>query len=365
MRPTTCPRLVSTAGYSLIELLISMGLLTVIMGATLGGLANVIKGNEIVMMIATRNNSLRAGLDLMVRDFLQVGSGLPASHAVSIPNGDGSVPVRIPGPPGSAFLTAVGDLTLPAVIPMAGVGPTVNGIQTDVISVLMADNAFMTIGLTAVASSSVVIAAGPDLGAGPDRVTPGQLMLISKGSFNTLVQVTAVDVDARQLTFADGDSLRLNQSGAAAGTLAALNAEEPVDSAAATLISRVRMITYYLDATVDPAHPRLVRRINNGDPLVFNNSLGTAVALDTVDLQFTYDISNGTGNPGNVQMVAADLNGGGACTPNPCAMTQIRKVSVRLTAQSQTPSATQAAHLLNTLESQVSLRSMAFVDRYQ
>ena len=83
----------------------------------------------------------------------------------------------------------------------------------------MADNAFLDIALSGVANTSVVVVPGTNLGAGPDRVTPGQLMLISKGSFNTLVQVTAVDAGARRLTFADGDSLNLNQSGAAAGNL--------------------------------------------------------------------------------------------------------------------------------------------------
>ncbi len=364
MTPTSDRRSASAAGYSLLELLVSMGLLTVIMGITLGGLANVMKGNEIVVMISTMNNSARIGLDLMVRDLLQVGSGLPASHSVSIPNGDGSLQVRLPGPPGAAFLTTAGDTTLPAVIPQAGMGPMIDGVTTDVLTVLMADNAFLDVALDAVTDTSVVVAAGPDIGAGPDRVTPSQLMLISKGSVNTLVQVTAVDLDTRTLTFANGDSLRLNQTGAAAGNLVALNAEEPANSAAATRISRVRMITYYLDVSVDPLHPRLVRRINNGDPLTYDNALGTSVGNDLVDLQFTYDISNGTGNPGGVQMVALDLTAGGACAPNPCGTTQIRKVNIQLTSRSQNPTA-ESGYLLRALESQVSLRSMAFVDRYR
>ena len=61
MRPATRPRLAATAGYSLVELLVSMGMFTVIMGATLGGLADVMKGNELVMTIAAMNNSVRAG----------------------------------------------------------------------------------------------------------------------------------------------------------------------------------------------------------------------------------------------------------------------------------------------------------------
>lgn len=365
MRPTARQRRASTAGFSLIEVIISMGLLTVVMGATLAGLSSVMKGNEIVMAIATMNNAVRAGMDLMVRDLLQVGSGLPASHTISIPNGANSQQVRIPGPPGTTFLTAAADTTLPAVMPFARQGPTIDGVPTDVVSVLMADNAFLDIGLTAVADSSVVVAAGPVLDAGPDRVTPGQLMLISKGSFNTLVQVTAIDVPARQLTFADGDSLRLNQVDAEAGTLKALNAEDPVSDPASTRISRIRMITYYLDATTDAAHPRLVRRVNNGHATTFDNTLGTAVAIDVLNLQFAYDISNGTGNPGNVEMVAADMTTSGACTPNACGQTQIRKVNVVLMSRSPQQIAARTSFLSNTLESQVSLRAMAFVDRYR
>lgn len=365
MQPTTKFRPASDAGYSLLELLVSMGIFTVIMGATMGGLADVIKGNEAVLQMASMNNSVRAGMDLMVRDLLQVGSGLPASHAVAIPSGVGAVPVRIPGPPGTAFQTQVGDLTLPAVIPFPGQGPTINGVATDALTVLMADNAFLDIALSSVANNNVVVVPGTNLSTGPDRVTPGQLMLISKGSNNTLVQVTSVDASARRLTFADGDSLNLNQGGAANGNLPALNAQAPVNSAAATRISRIRMISYYLEDSTDVDHPRLIRRVNNGDPMTFDNDLGTAVALDAVDLQFAFDIVNGTNNPGDVEMTSADLVGTGACAPDPCGRTQVRKVNVDVTARSQNKVPPRMVYLHNTLESQVSFRGMAFVDQYR
>lgn len=370
MRTITRTHLAGTAGYSLVELIVSMGLLTVIMGATLGGLSSIMKGNEIVMAVATMNNSVRAGLDLMVRDLLQVGSGLPGSHAIGIPNGDDSERVRIPGPFGTTFTTTVDDVTLPAVIPFAGGGPTINGVATDVLCVLMADNAFLNVTLTSLTDSSVVVAAGPDLGAGPDRVTAGQLMLLTKGSLTTLVQVTEVDVPNRRLTFAEGDSLNLNQTEAEAGTLTAMNladppnATEPANAALKTNISRIRMITYYIDTASVPDHPRLVRRINNGDPEVFDNTGGTAVASDVVDLQFTFDISNGTGNPGGVAMTATDMTTGGACSPAACGRTQIRKVNVSLTSRAPDQIAARTNNISNTLQSQVSLRSMAFVDRY-
>ena len=48
--------------------------------------------------------------------------------------------------------------------------------------------------------------------------------------------------------------------------------------------------------------------MNNGSPTTFNNTSGTAVALDATDLQFAYDINNGSGNPGDVEMVDGDLD---------------------------------------------------------
>lgn len=81
-----------------------------------------------------------------------------------------------------------------------------NGVATDVLTVLMADNTFLDVALTAVTATTVRIAAGPVLDAGPDRVTPGQLMMVTKGSQVALVQVTDVDTATRTLTFAAGDS---------------------------------------------------------------------------------------------------------------------------------------------------------------
>jgi prepilin-type N-terminal cleavage/methylation domain-containing protein len=359
------PDLSTSRGFSLTELIVSIGIITIVMGATLAGLSDMMKGNELVMSIASMNSNLRGGMDLMVRDMLQAASGLPGSHTVSIPNGAGSARVNLPGPPGPVFQLPVDQPFMPAVIPRNGAGPVINGVATDVVSILMADNDFLDATLTAVTDTQVTVSAASFIAAGPARVTEGQLMMISKGSVNTLVQVTAVDVPNRRLTFDDGDSLNLNQAGAANGSLAALNADVPVNDPTATRISRVRLLTYYLDNTTDPARPRLVRRINNGHPTVFNNALGTAVAVDVYDLQVTYDITNGVGNPSGVDMSAADLGGGGACAPDPCAETQIRKVTLLLTARAPNQVSGNTSFLTNTLESQVSLRAMAFVDRYR
>ncbi len=364
-RSTLRTRFTATAGYSLMELIISMGIMTIVMGATLGGLANASKANEAVLHLTGMNGSVRAGMDLMVRDLLQVGSGLPPGHVIQIPSGAGATPIRIPGPPGTAFTSTVGDLDIGAVVPNPGLGHPVNGSPTDVVTILTADNAFLNVPLTAITPTTVDVAPGPDMATGPDRVTPGQLMMVSKGSTTTLLQVTDVNLGSRRLTFAPSDSLNLNQSGAAAGNLPALNAADPANTPSAANITRIRMVTYYLDATTDPSHPRLVRRINNGDAMNFNNNAGNAVAIDVENLQFTYDLVDGNTNPANVRMTPADRDGTGRCAPNPCTEAQIRKGNIALTGRSRNAVNRKLQAFRNTLATQVSFRGMAFVDEYR
>jgi type II secretory pathway pseudopilin PulG len=356
----------SEAGYSLIELLIAMGLTTLVIGATLSGLSDATKANDAVVQITTMNDSLRSALDLMFRDLLQTGEGLPKSHVILTPSGGALI--RLPGPPGTAYTTQAGALQMAAVIPGPGLGPSVDGITTDMISFLEADNNFTNVGLTAVSSTSVTVPLSVNIGTGMDRVIPGQLMMVLKGASSTLVQVTGLNTATGVITFATGDSLRLNQTGTGiAGNLQSLNTQSPTGAAApaATQITRVRLISYYLDVTTSPGRPRLVRRVNNGDPITFDNTSGTAVALDVENLQFTYDINDGANNPSGVRFVAKDLTSAGACAPVACSPTQIRKVNVSLTVRSPNATIAHARSYRNTLTSEVALRGMALVNQYQ
>jgi hypothetical protein len=361
-------------GYTLVEMMIAVGITTAVMGATATALSQVSRMRDSAALMTGVNNSLRTGMDLMIRDMLQIGSGLPPGHVVLIPSGTGSVPMNIPGPPGSSFTTPVGDLDWAAVIPGDSLGPTINGVPTDTITMLMADNNFVDVPLTAITNTTIDIAAtypgsgqAINIQTGPDRLVTGQLLMLEKGSITTLVQITSINTSTRRVTFANGDSLKFNQTGAAAGNVVALRNASPPDTLSngviPTTATRVRMISYYLDTTI-AGHPRLVRRVNNGHPTTFNNTLGTAVAIDVENLQFTYDLVDGATNPSNVQFVAADYTATGACNPNPCSQAQIRKVNIVLMARSPNPLPGSTFVFRNTLTSQVSLRGMAFVDEY-
>ena len=372
----------AAAGFTLIELLISMGITVAILGATMTTMTSVIKINQSALLMTSMNNNLRTGMDLMTRDLLQVGQGLPTGGIILTPAGANSVQINLPGPPGTAFKNVAGDTDISAVTPGPGLGPVVNGVATDMITTLAADSAFDHKSLTALAAngSSMTVAlvqpdgTGSDISnGGPDDVLPGQLMLLTKGSQTTLVQVTSVD-GGQMALFAVNDSLKLNQPTAALGSIGALLATAPPDVLPAapapqyipTTATRVRMISYYIDATTVPAHPRLVRRMNNGSAMTFDNTLGNVVAFDVENLQIAYDIADGVTNPSGVRMNAADLAGTGACAPNPCSVNQIRKVNVIVTGRSSaTLQGVTGQFMRNSLNSQVSLRSLAFVDRYR
>ena len=403
----------SQAGFSLVEVMVSVGIMTVIMGSTMAALSQAMKANETAQLVTVMNNSLRTGMDLMIRDMLQVGSGLPTGHFILIPSGDGGQ-MNMPGPPGTLYKSVIGDTDLNAVNPGTKLGPLVNlvgggacstegpgCVKTDTITTLAADSTFNDIYMTARAANGTWIDVDPlvNIGTGPDRVIAGQLIMLQKISYAILVQVTSVDASIHRIYFANGvDSLNLNRHTAASGsmgkpcaaggcTVAPLPTGLSASNSAAdggdivpivtvpptvpaaqfltTTATRVRMVTYYIDAT-DASHPRLVRRINNGDPLLFDNTTGNTVAFDIDNLQISYDIADSITNPSKVKFVGADLTGaaGGACAPLPCSVNQIRKVNITLSARSRDLYSVTKKFFHNALSTQVSLRGMSFVNDY-
>jgi prepilin-type N-terminal cleavage/methylation domain-containing protein len=373
-------------GFTLVELLVAMAITTIILGATMAAMSDATKASDSAIQIAGLNNGLRTAMDLMVRDLMQTGQGLPAGRVIGLPNGN-STPIQLPGPPGTDYQLDGTSFCPPdpndpqpdtqceqvsAIIPGPGLGPQLseNGQPTDMMWIVAADSAFERVPLVRFAPNGRFVEVDPSVNitdGGPDDVRPGDLMMLTKGSASCLLQVT--EVNGQELKFSTGDSMNINQSASYNGTMHSMAAYAPPDNDGAgqiyTEVTRIRMTSYYIDAVSNPRRPRLVRRMNNGDPYVFDNTLGTVVAFDIENLQITYDIADGVTNPANVRMVDADLNGTGACAPRACSPNQIRKVNLLLSGRSQRPLRVTGQFFHNTLLTQISLRSLAFVDRYR
>jgi prepilin-type N-terminal cleavage/methylation domain-containing protein len=362
------------AGYTLVELLISMVIVAVIMGATLTAVTNAYRATESAKGIIGLNNNLRIGLDLIVRDLIQVGQGMPTGRTVQVPNGTGALRIQRPHPQGSACTQwPAGTTAIPAVNVGPGCGPTINGVATDMVTTLAVDSVLDAVPVqsfdvnahSATVSTPAQAAAGLDISTGgPDDVRVGDLMMFTKGSVSALAYVTAVN-GGQVFTFGAGDPMNLNQFVAALnGTVDDLATLAPITAQSAA-VSRIRMITYYLDNTLDATTPRLIRHMNWGDPNAAVNMRGRTVAFAIENLQITYDMVDGANNPSNVRMVAADLTSTGACAPQPCSPNQVRKMNVFVAGRSAERFSATRQFFRNTLTTQVSLRSLALVDRYK
>jgi hypothetical protein len=402
-------RLRSAAGYSLMEVMVVMGITSLVMAGVFGAMTQATKSYESAKLITGMNQDLRIAMDMIVRDLIQTGQGLPIGRQVGVANGVNSVPIIRPGPTANTSVTpnypGVGNFpvgsALLAVTVGPDMGPRVNNQTTDIITVLMVDGAFDQVPLRAVtangsqATITVALPTGQPQGVAggkiiddtlnADDIQVGDLIMLRKGSSSVLLMAT--NRNGQVVTFAAGagNTLNLNQfqvldtdpaTEEMAGTANHLVVEAPADEPTprlqggapvitGTSATRVRMITYYIDPFTDSLSPRLMR--------IVDNRPATTVAFAAENLRLTYDLVDGVTDPAALRMVAADTTPSATspcespadevvtgCSPN-----QIRKINVVLAGRSRTPATQNRKHYRNALFTQVSLRSLAFVDRYQ
>jgi hypothetical protein len=339
-------------GFSTVEILMSSAITLIILSSVLSLLNSSIGHTKKTTQMTDLEQNLRAGMNFVVQDFIGAGWGIPTG-GIPIPSGDGSTPVNRPGPPGTSL---VFDYTMiPAVTPGAGLGPGDDGRTTDMVNILYADslltlNQFPLASIASNGSTATVNDGTPILGI-VNPIRPGNLIAFSNAQGNTVQCVTRVS--GQMMYFEAGDPFNLNQPGASQGSITQLRSdngdgdEDYHDGAfPLTTATRVWLATFYLDFTTNPQMPRLIRRVN------FNAGEPVALVLD--NFQLTYDLVDGITNPTNID------------TPTePNSPNQIRKVNLLLSGRSSSPIENSEEYLHHTLTTQISLRSLSFIDRYR
>ena len=378
------------AGFSLIEVLVATALMLVIMGTTLRALSDATHANEAVTLMADTQENLRAAMNYMVKDIVEAGEGVPQG-GISIPN---AVTLLTPNPPIASAINRPGPVggpatfpptfvTLPAITDGPSQGPqavTPNpnvpggvllGANTDFITLLYVDNTiFDPVHNSTLNTFPVYIAAGGGnpgcpagsidatgltvtfdatcitLPVGNTAIAPGDLIMFQNANGTTLETVTGVA--GQTLTFAGGgagDAFALNASVQPSGTIVNLQTPGVVSPGGPfppTTASRVWMITYYLN-TANPQRPMLMRQVNF--------RAATPVAEVIEDLAISYDINAG---PPNTNVVEP------AWSPN-----AIRKVNLALAARADNAYSPNKAYFRNNLQTQVSVRSLAFFNDFK
>ncbi len=333
----------SEKGFSLAESMIAMVIMLVLTAATMSAFHDALGLHEKSSIIADLEQNLRAGMNFLGQDFINAGGGIPTG-GLPIPSGAGAAPVNRPSPPGRSYTFAPA-VTVSAVNPGAGLGPAGNGRATDIVNILYADNLLLLnqtpLDSIAADGSSARVNAGTPITNISNPISPGDLIAFSNALGNTLQYVSRVD--GQTIYFDAGDPVHLNQPAAPQGSISQLKSAGVFPPTTAT---RVWMITYYLDTTTDPAMPRLIRRVNY--------RTGAAVALVLEDMQLSYDLVDGVTNPTNIKTPVAPNS------PN-----QIRKASIFLAGRSSLKIRNTDEYLRHNLTTQVSLRSLSFIDRYR
>lgn len=372
------------SGFTLVEFMVAMGVTLVVLAATMLAFKDAVRANQNVTQRGDMGDNLRAGMNLIEQDLIQAGSGIPTG-GIPIPNSSSGGPCGVGVPPNRPNLTGGTtfppcNVVLPAVEPGASLGPVITspdanpGAPTDIITIMYADNTIPDLekkpvnqpanvatgdpGCSGTISSSgnkvSFDAACVTLGGAGIQLKPGDLILFSNAYGNALQTVT--DVSGNTLTFATGDAFNFNARTYPYGTIKNLQntncttATPPVctpnGSYPPTTVKRVWMVTYYLDNITDPTHVRLIRQLNFNTP----NPVGETLE----NLQFTYNFVDGSTNPSNQRTVPTGLS-----------ENQIRAVNLFVGARSATRVGPKQTYLRNNFQTQVSLRSMAYVNRYQ
>jgi hypothetical protein len=190
------------------------------------------------------------------------------------------------------------------------------------------------------------------LPGGPTPIAVGNLILFHNINGTALEYVTSIA--GSTINFAAGDPAGLNQTGLPNGTVSNLSV-----AATPTTISRVYMVTYYLDVVTNPAKPQLVRQVNYpnypaGNPANPPQQVGEVIE----NLGFSYDIVN-------TQDPAGTYPNGPGDAPTalaPDTPFAFRAVNVYLGGRSEYPWTwtNPPQFLRNSLTTQVSIRSLSF-----
>lgn len=338
-------------GFTLPEVLVALVLTLIMTSAAMTTMLQTSRTARGATALTDINQNLRVSMNVVIRDLLQAGYQIPVG-GIPFPTGTGAGMVYRPGPPGSTlvwnsgFPWNAGWVTIPSVAPGPSLGPTINNVNTDIVTVLRLDSA---LNWEPVPTNRVTIPTGTNgsmitfpgtfpIGDPVNGIKTGDLIMINRV---TLLEVTSVS--GQNVYFAATSPSNLNQHNAPQGSMLQLKNGAGWIPGCCTA-ERVLMLTYYLDGS--GSTPSLMRKVNYGAE--------RKLAVGIENFQLTWDLVDGVTNPSNVEVPLAPTN-----TPG-----QIRKANLHMAARTQEKMGT-GSYLRSALNTQVALRSLAFVDRYK
>lgn len=334
-------------GFSLLELIVAMGLALVVLGGALHATIQSAYVADVVSQRSDMQQNARVAINMIVREVSLAGTGFPA-NGIQLPSGNGSQDSKFACD--SIECHVISNVytndRLNAVLPAPSGGPTINGMATDAIVMVSEDQTssfdqFLLVDVDAVGKKlwfdPATVPAYNDPAVG---LKPGDVILLNNANGQAAATITDVLADGEVWIMpGNKDPLDLNQQGmAASGTF--MTIAGPPTSA-----RRINVTVYYLDNS-DPNTPLLMRQVNAHPP--------TAVAEFVENLQVTYDIFDF-----NTSVGTSDLDDAGG-VPN-----MIRKVNVSVSVRSAKKTKIGEDFQRTTLTTSVGPRNLTYKDRYE
>ena len=353
-RSTTASR----NGFTLIELLVAMVVTLGIMAAGVQLFQQSLRTADLSVRRSEVQTEVRAALNQIERDLAQAGTGVPIG-GIAIPSqATGGANPNFACDANQCYVGADVPFTQGAlykVTPASGIGANIIE-ASDAIKITYVDpnldwSAFTTTNIAA-NGGSVTMPAGtvpavtdPALG-----IVPGDIVLLQNGVGSAVGVATAVA--GNKITFGV-DPLNINQPAAPAGNIPSIKIanSNPV-TYPATKVSRLVMVTYFIQQVVTPDGPdsRLMRQIGAHTPV--------PIAEHIEDLKITYDIVDDTTGALVANLPNAVVGNPPVPKPN-----QIRKININITGRSFRAGNNPGIQRVN-LSTSVGPRNLSFRDRY-
>ncbi|MFZ0286506.1 MAG: prepilin-type N-terminal cleavage/methylation domain-containing protein [Terriglobales bacterium] len=383
-------------GFTFIELMVAMTLGLLIVAGAVKLFSQGVDATWVVDQRAEMQQDLRAVENMMIKDISLAGAGIAGGQGIALPSG-GVAPIYgcdqtglgTGCPPNGgvkypcASIVGVCIPTLYGLIPgfALGIKPPGSVTTSDLITVAYSDTIFAlncytvtfvapgnVATFTAPANpppSSCILPPGLAFPQNIDNTAvglqPGDLIYFQNTKLGpAIAEVTGVAGASPTwvVTFANGDPLKMNQSGAT-GDLTQISGFPAGPSSVGTVANRIFVITYYLKVNPDPTG------VTAGTPVLMRQVNGhTAVpaAENIINTQFTYDTYAADGTllnqlPDGGESLGVSLN-------------LIRKINIaHLTIRSQLDGARSTLFATNgyqgyDVQTSVSARNLSYQNRY-
>src|SRR5581483_10219238 len=187
------------SGFTLVEFMFANVAMMVLLAAAFSLMNKLFNGNTEMQQVLIAQQNMRVAMNAVTRDLTMAGTGFPDS-GTPIPNGTNAVQLARPGlgiscstPPG----TGNGCLPTPnnvvaILTPGRGVGPVVDNVSTDVLTIAMVDETSPIWNTSTISADGTVIDFTQDVRAGATSMSVNDLLLFNNANGSAFGCVTSV-----------------------------------------------------------------------------------------------------------------------------------------------------------------------------